>query len=70
MSHVKCQVSGVTCHFFLDKVVGIVGGGSVFGGAYPVQSLHDTHWDLYFTIKIKRLNFFPSPLNPFSPKNY
>ena len=43
--HVTCQVtchmSHVTCHmsfffFFLDKVVKLIGGGSVINGAYPV----------------------------------
>ena len=29
-------VSHVTCHFFVDKVVELVGGGSVINGAYPV----------------------------------
>ena len=46
---VRFQVSGVTCHmsgvtyffififiYFLDKVVKLVGGGSVINGAYPV----------------------------------
>ena len=46
MSHVRCQVSGVTCQiniymyicfvFFWDKVVELVGGGSVINRAYPV----------------------------------
>ena len=45
MSGVRCQVSGVMCQvsgvwcifffFFSDKVVGLVGGGSVINGAYP-----------------------------------
>ena len=39
MSGVTCQVSGVTCHFFFlfffDKLVDLVGGGSVINGAYP-----------------------------------
>ena len=40
----KCHMSGVTgqvshflFYFFLDKVVKLVGGGSVINGAYPVQ---------------------------------
>ena len=42
VSGVTCQVSGVSCFFcffvvvFLDKVVELVGGGSVINGAYPV----------------------------------
>ena len=47
MSLVTCQVSGVTCHMStkkikkikikkIDKVVELVGGGSVINGAYPV----------------------------------
>ena len=43
VSHVTCHVSGVTCNFSLfssssvsDKVVDLVGGGSVINGAYPV----------------------------------
>ena len=45
MSGVRCHVSGVTCFFvfffffsssFLDKVVKLVGGGSVINGALPV----------------------------------
>ena len=39
-SRVKCHVSGVTCNFFsssfLDKVVKLIGGGSVINRAYPV----------------------------------
>ena len=30
-------MSHVTCPFFLDKVVKLIGGGSVINGAYPVQ---------------------------------
>ena len=50
VSRVMCHVSCVTCHvlrvtchvsifliFFLDKVVNLIGGGSVINGAYPVQ---------------------------------
>ena len=39
VSHVRCHVSGVTCHmyFFFYKLVGLVGGGSVINGSYPVQ---------------------------------
>ena len=48
VSHVMCHVSRVTCHvshvtcnffsfFFSDKVVKLIGGGSVINGAYPVQ---------------------------------
>ena len=42
VSRVTCHVSHVTCHmlFFLvgggDKVVKLIGGGSVINGAYPV----------------------------------
>ena len=45
MSGVTCHVSVVTCHVFfcdvffvvfLDKMMGLVGGGSVINGAYPV----------------------------------
>ena len=43
VSLVRCDVSGVMFffffflfHFFLDKVVGLVGGGSVINGAFPV----------------------------------
>ena len=36
----RCHVSGVRCHvfffFFSDKVLKLVGGGSVINGAYPV----------------------------------
>ena len=42
-SHVTCHLSRVTCHMYfffpekkLDKVVELVGGGSVINGAYPV----------------------------------
>ena len=35
MSCVRCQVSHVKCH--MDKVVELVGGGSVINEAYPVQ---------------------------------
>ena len=39
MSRVTCHVSHVTCNvslfFFLDKVVKLIGGGSVINGAYP-----------------------------------
>ena len=49
MSHVTCRMSKKKLHFFsikktkknlpkkLDKVVELVGGGSVINGAYPVQ---------------------------------
>ena len=46
VSYVRCQVSHVRCHVsdfcacflcFLDKVVGLVDGGSVINGVYPVQ---------------------------------
>ena len=44
MLRVMCQLSRVRCHmshiiilfFYLDKVVELVGGGSVINGAYPV----------------------------------
>ena len=39
MSSVRWQVSGVKCHSFLvcvDKMVELVGGGSLINGAYPV----------------------------------
>ena len=39
MSYVTCHVSHVMCHMshlVLDKVVELVGGGSVINGAYPV----------------------------------
>ena len=40
VSHVTCHMSQVTCHyfylFFSDKVVKLVGGGSVINGAYHV----------------------------------
>ena len=36
MSRFRCHMSGVTCHFLSDKVVGLVGGGSVINGAWPV----------------------------------
>ena len=36
VSYVRCQVSHVFVFFFLDKDVGLVGGGSVINGAYPV----------------------------------
>ena len=46
VSCVRCQVSGVACHVniysfffvffvFFDKVLGLVGGGSVINKAYP-----------------------------------
>ena len=50
MSHVRCEVSGVTCqvshvtffiYFLLDKVVELVGGGSVINGAYLVYFIED-----------------------------
>ena len=39
MSGVTCEVSGVTFFIFIffDKVVELVGGGSVINEAYPVQ---------------------------------
>ena len=36
MSGVRCYISGVFGVFFSDKVVELVGGGSVNNGAYPV----------------------------------
>ena len=38
VSRVACHVSHVTCNFFfiIDKVVELVGLGSVINGAYPV----------------------------------
>ena len=46
VSYVTCHVSHITCHmshvtiffflFFSDKVVKLIGGGSVINGAYPV----------------------------------
>ena len=36
MSDVMCHVSDVGSIFFKDKVVELVGGGSVINGAYPV----------------------------------
>ena len=42
MSHVTCCMSCVICHMylssssFLDKLVKLIRGGSVFNGAYPV----------------------------------
>ena len=44
LSRVRCHVSGVTCNhfflfffssFFIDKVLELVGGGSVINGANP-----------------------------------
>ena len=39
ISHFKCHILRVTCHnyifLFSDKVVELVGGGSVINGAYP-----------------------------------
>ena len=55
VSCVMCHVSCVTCHvsrvtyhvsrffiifFFSDKVVKLIGGGSVINGAYPVSFPH------------------------------
>ena len=47
MSYVTCHMSRVMCHRSLkklnkksDKVVELVGGGSVINGAYPVQFVH------------------------------
>ena len=49
MSHVRCHLSRVTCNMSkkfktifierkkIDKMVELVGGGSVINGAYPVQ---------------------------------
>ena len=46
MSHVRGHVSGVRCHIFffiyiyiLDKVLGLVGRGSVINGGLPCQVL-------------------------------
>ena len=42
MAGFTCHMSGVMCQFFVlvyfssDKVVELVGGGSVINGAYPV----------------------------------
>ena len=53
VSHVTCHVSCVTCHMshvtfffsssFSDKVVKLIGGGSVINGAYPVLFTLDIH---------------------------
>ena len=39
MSPVTCHVSPVIIIFFMDKVVELVGGGSVINGAYLIQIL-------------------------------
>ena len=50
VSHVTCHMSRVTCHFFLlllllsfsfflDKVLELIGGGSVINGATPSSFL-------------------------------
>ena len=44
VSHVTCHMSQVRCHvspFFMDKVVELVGRGSVINGAYPFQFLDE-----------------------------
>ena len=55
MSGVRCQGSVVAILFssFLDKVVGLVGGGSVVKGAYTVYL---THHDLLQIEEIKYKN--------------
>ena len=54
-SHTMCHVSPFTCHFFsslkkLDKVVELVGGGSVINKAYPIN--------FYFTTYIQSNKIF------------
>ena len=39
VSRVTCHMSRVTCHM-LNKLVKLIGGGSVINGAYPVQFLN------------------------------
>ena len=44
VSHVTCQLSHVIFFLFIkkfDKVVELVGGGSVINGAYPVYLYYD-----------------------------
>ena len=53
MSRVTCQVSCVRCHMSY-KVVKLVSGGSVINGAYPVQFSEDEQ---------KPKPFFAHPLN-------
>ena len=51
MSGVICQVSHVFFFFFfLDKVVGVVVGGYVINGAYPVSFLHILSFENEVTI--------------------
>ena len=44
VSGIKCQVPGFMCQifflFFFYKLVGLVGGGSVINGAYPVYFIN------------------------------
>ena len=47
LSHVRCQVSGVRCIFFADKVMDLVGGGSVINEAYPIQFQESLVWLLH-----------------------
>ena len=52
VSHVMCHTSCVTCHvshvfsiiIFLDKVLELVGGGSVINGALTPSSFEMNHY--------------------------
>ena len=51
MSCVTCHVSGLTCHLIkkykkVDKVVELVGGGSVINRAYPVYFQRIGPWPI------------------------
>ena len=52
MSGVRCKVSGVYIYFFSDKLVELVGGGSVINGAYPSSSPTSTGLKLNSTFNL------------------
>ena len=65
MSGVMCQVSGVRCHvlylsfffslifsYLFDKVMELVGGGSVIKGAYPAHMVEGLIQSAIFFLQI------------------
>ena len=64
VSHVMCHVSRVTCHnlffFFSDKVLKLIGGGSVINGAYPVQFLN-TSLSMRIFLQLSEAQFIAKP---------
>ena len=56
-SHVTCHVSHVTCHvshvIFLDKMMKLIGGGSVINGAYATLSSFHSRGGLHSVVSHK-----------------